>query len=107
LPKQAFFSTVRLAAEKRCSQWVHDLAIRQLSQSKDRDTNLRITESTIRGFGSMPASVTQRQIARTVLAERGIARLGELRCQLADNNSVQLAAARSSQRFVGSSIASD
>jgi len=55
----------------------------------------------------MPASVTQRQIARTVLAERGIARLGELRCQLADNNSVQLAAARSSQRFVGSSIASD
>lgn len=27
----------------------------------------------------MPASVTQRQIARTVLAERGIARLAELR----------------------------
>ena len=33
----------------------------------------------LRVLVSMPASVTQRQIARTVLAERGIARLAELR----------------------------
>ena len=33
----------------------------------------------LRVFVAMPASVTQRQIARTVLAERGIARLAELR----------------------------
>jgi hypothetical protein len=43
------------------------------------DTNPRIIDSILRVFVSMAGSATQRQIARTVLAERRIARLAELR----------------------------
>ncbi|MHC2483429.1 putative transcriptional regulator of viral defense system [Rhizobium leguminosarum] len=46
---------------------------------RDCDTNPRIIDPTLRAFISMPSPVTQRQIARTVLTERGIARLVELR----------------------------
>lgn len=43
------------------------------------DTKPWIIDPNIRVFISMPGSVTQRQIALAVLAERGIARLAELR----------------------------
>ncbi|AHG49070.1 transcriptional regulator (plasmid) [Rhizobium leguminosarum bv. trifolii CB782] len=48
-------------------------------KAKDCDTNPRIIDFILRVFVSMPASVTQREIARTVLASCGIASLAELR----------------------------
>lgn len=65
----------QLCGRRECSR----LTLKGFLRLASYDTNPRTMSPTLRVFVSMPRSANQRQLARTVLIDRGIARLAELR----------------------------